>query len=145
MYAAFEALSAPMQTFLHGLTAVHDFRKVLANFSSFTIADASSATPPVSHPVVRTHPETGRCCLFVNPGFTTHIEGLTRSESDALLDMLFAHCNRAEFVYRHHWERGDLVLWDNRCTMHHAVADFRPEHGPRHMHRTTVMGSAPAA
>ncbi len=140
MYAAWEALSGPMKAFLAPLRAVHDFRHVLRNFSNFGAGDQARATPPVSQPVVRTHPETGRRCLFVNDGFTTHIEGLRRNESDALLEMLFEHCARPELVYRHRWETGDAVLWDNRCTMHHAVADFRPEHGHRHLHRTTVLG-----
>ncbi len=144
MYAAYEALSAPVKNLLAPLRAVHDFRHVFRNFDNFTAADQSTATPPVSQPVVRTHPETRRRCLFVNEGFTTHIEGLRRNESDALLRMLIEHCARPEFVYRHRWEAGDAVLWDNRCTMHHAVADFRPEHGHRHLHRTTVLGSEAA-
>ncbi len=144
MYAAFDALSQPVKDFLAPLRAVHDFRHVFRNFSNFDVRDLTTDTPPVSQPVVRTHPETGRRCLFVNEGFTTHVEGLRRNESDALLRMLFEHCARPEFVYRHRWETGDAVLWDNRCTMHHAVADFRPEHGHRHLHRTTVLGSESA-
>ena len=141
MYAAYEALSAPMKEFLEPLRAIHDFRHVFRNFDNFDARDLTADMPPVSHPVVRTHPETGRRCLFVDEGFTTRIEGLKRNESDALLQMLFAHCGRPEFVYRHRWSTGDAVLWDNRCTMHHAVADFRPEHGHRHLHRTTVLGA----
>jgi taurine dioxygenase len=144
LYAAWEGLSAPMQAFLDGKRAVHDFVHVFRHVSSFRPEDIENPVPPVSQPVVRTHPETGRKALFVNPGFTTHIEGLHRRESDALLQMLFDHCGRPEYVYRHRWEVGDAVLWDNRCTLHQAVADFRPEHGPRHMHRTTVLGTESA-
>jgi len=140
MYAAYEALSPAMQAFLQPLRAVHDFRHVFRNFDNFDARDLTAELPPVSHPVVRTHPESGRKCLYVDDGFTTRIEGLKRNESDAILQMLIAHCGGAQFVYRHRWSSGDAVLWDNRCTMHHAVADFRPEHGHRHLHRTTVLG-----
>lgn len=141
MYRAFETLSDTMQEILVSLDAVHagdlPFRGVYGSTSS-------KEYPRNEHPVVRTHPLTGRSALYVNSGFTERISGLRRNESDALLRMLFEHCARPEFVYRHRWETGDAVLWDNRCTMHHAVADFRPEHGHRHLHRTTVLGDEPA-
>ena len=143
MYAAYEALSSKMKKFLGGMLAVHDFRYVRRNFSESSPVAAtnskSSMPPPVKHPVIRTHPESGRKALFVNPGFTTHIVGLEKDESRSILDFLFAHSTRPEFIYRHKWQLNDVLFWDNRCTMHHAVHDFNST-GCRHMHRTTVLG-----
>ncbi len=143
MAAAYDALSPPIRTMLSSMTAVHDYAHVLRLFSHGVRAHVGPGTlPSVRHPVVRPHQETGRATLYVNPGFTTHIEGLARHESDAVLNMLFEHAVRPEFVYRHRWSVGDAVLWDNRSTMHHAVHDFYGTGGVRHMHRTTIMGTA---
>lgn len=140
LYAAYDALSPTMQAFLEGLTAVHDF--AYASRGVFKAEQASAeqlaATPPVQHKVVVTHPETGKKVLFVNPGFTSHILGLHPGESRALLDFLFDHMTQPEMIYRHRWSERDLVMWDNRCTMHCAVADY-DNTGERYMHRTTVM------
>ncbi|MBT6276105.1 MAG: TauD/TfdA family dioxygenase [Chromatiales bacterium] len=142
MGAAFEGLSEPLQQMLDGLYAVHDYAHVFRMFSpGFRGQTNVDLLAPVRHPVVRVHAESGRKTLFVNPGFTTHIEGFARHESDALLELLHAHSTRPEFVYRHKWTVGDAVLWDNRCTMHHAVHDFYGTGGVRHMHRTTIMGA----
>ena len=142
MYAAYESLSPTMKQMLDGLMAVHDFRQVNNFFATLGPNQVQTAqTPPVEHPVVRTHPETGRKALFVNPGFTTHIVDLARSESDAVLEFLFAHATKPEFIYRHRWHLNDLLLWDNRCTVHHAIHDFYGT-GHRHLHRTTVLGEA---
>ena len=142
MYAAYDSLSPTMKGMLDGLTAVHDLGHVGRLFSTGGPNQEQTAkTPPVEHPIVRTHPETGRKALFVNPGFTTHIVQLARSESGALLEFLFAHATKPEFVYRHRWRLNDLLVWDNRCTVHHAVHDFHGT-GHRHMHRTTVLGEA---
>ena len=145
MAAAYEGLSERIRTMLDGLFAIHDYDYVLRMFSpgfGKNVNRAKLAT--VRHPVVRVHAETGRKTLFVNPGFTTYIEGLARHESDAILELLFEHTTRPEFVYRHQWSKGDAVLWDNRSTMHHAVHDFYATGGVRHMHRTTVMGEKAA-
>ena len=140
LYAAYETLSAPMQKFLGGLSAVHDF-----GYASRGVLQAEQAnkeqldaTPAVEHKVVTTHPETSKKILFVNPGFTSDIVGLTPGESRALLDFLFNHMTQPELVYRHRWSKRDLVMWDNRCTMHCAIADYDGI-GERYMHRTTVM------
>ena len=141
MAAAYEALSQPVQTMLDGLFAIHDYSYVKRMFSpGFGQSTDSSKASPVRHPVVRTHADSGRKTLFVNPGFTTHIEGLSRPESKGILGFLFDHTTRPEFIYRHSWSAGDAVLWDNRSTMHHAVHDFYETGGVRHMHRTTIMG-----
>jgi taurine dioxygenase len=146
--AAFEALSAPLQRMLDGLSATHDFTKSfpLERFGS-TPEDLArwEATrrnnPPLSHPVVRTHPVSGRKALFVNEGFTTRINELSEHESDALLRLLFAHATRPEFSIRWRWQENDVAFWDNRVTQHYAVDDYRPQR--RVMHRATVLGDAP--
>lgn len=147
--AAFEALSAPMQQFLGGLTAEHDFVKSfpLARWGSGDAEsearwhEARARNPPVHHPVVRTHPVSGRRGLFVNEGFTTRIDGLTALESDALLRLLFAHVSRPEFTVRWRWKPGDVAFWDNRLTQHYALADYLPAR--RVMHRATILGDRP--
>ncbi len=138
--AAWDALSEKMKAMIDGLSAVHDFGFASAGVFKGERANQAQldAAPAVEHPVVATHPETGRKALFVNPGFTSHIVGLQPQESRALLDFLFAHMTRPEFIYRHQWTVRDLVMWDNRCTMHYAVADYDGV-GERYMHRTTVM------
>ncbi len=93
------------------------------------------------HPVVRTHDETGRRALYVNGNFTKHIVGLPEADSERLLFRLFAHATRPEFVYRHHWQLDDLVLWDNRSVMHYAIGDYEEQ---RIMHRIVVKGGKPA-
>jgi alpha-ketoglutarate-dependent taurine dioxygenase len=96
---------------------------------------------PVEHPVVRTHPETGRRSLFVNPGFTTRIKGLTGRESDTLLQFLYHHMATPEYVVRYRWEAGDLGFWDNRTTMHYAIGDYGDAH--RVIQRVTIKGDQP--
>lgn len=144
MYAAYDALPADVKDRLDGLSAVHDFGFAARGvFSNEAATDGQlEAIPAAEHPVVRTHPETGRRAIFVNPGFTSHIVGLPADESAELLRFLNKHNTQPRFVYRHRWSVGDLVLWDNRCTMHHAIADYDGK-GERYMHRTTVIGDAP--
>src|SRR4029077_1027975 len=96
---------------------------------------------PVEHPVVRTHPETGIRSLFVNPGFTSHIVGLSRDESDALLAFLYAHAVKPEYTVRYHWGTGDIGFWDNRATQHMVVGDFAVQH--RVIQRVTLRGDEP--
>jgi taurine dioxygenase len=146
--AAYDALSEPLKRMLTGLTAQHS---VVKSFPAGRWgADpafkeryerAVAKHPPVTHPVVRTHPVSGRKGLFVNEGFTTHIHELTARESDALLTFLFAHAARPEFILRWQWRVDDLAFWDNRITHHYAVADYLPER--RIMHRATVIGDRP--
>ena len=100
-----------------------------------------SEVPPESHPIVRSHPETGRPALFVSEHFTTRIDGLPEHDSRALLDELFAHSVRPEFVYRHAWRDGDMVFWDNRSVMHLAAGC--PDQLRRRLHRTTIEGDEP--
>tara|TARA_R100001480_G_scaffold86514_7_gene94133 strand:- start:733 stop:1557 length:825 start_codon:yes stop_codon:yes gene_type:complete len=146
MTAAYNALSTPMQQLLAGLVAVHDFswgfKESLAEPGGRErLANAVAANPPVRHPVIRTHPETGKKVIFVNSLFTTHIEGLKPNESRALLDFLFRHVVTDEFTCRFHWRPHSIAIWDNRSTQHKPVNDYFPAH--RRMERITVDGDLP--
>ena len=148
MYAAYDALSNGMKGFLRGLRAVNS--SALADVSKTRedrIADAATAGYQVAedyeavHPVVRTHPETGRLALYVNVAHTARFEGMTEAESEPLLRFLFAHQSRSEFTCRFRWEVGSVALWDNRCAMHNPINDY---HGQlRVMHRITFEGDEP--
>lgn len=144
--AAFAGLSDSLKDYLRTLRAHHDgeaqFRLILdyvgeGEWEGKPFSDPSGT----EHPVVRTHPETGREVLFVNPGFTSHIVGLRRAESDALLAFLYAHSVRPEFTVRYHWGAGDLGFWDNRATQHAVVGDFGEQH--RVIQRVTLRGDEP--
>jgi taurine dioxygenase len=149
LFAAFDALSDPMREMLQGLYAVHDYSYAYETyFSRFPdrpplTAEELAQVPPVEHPVVRVHPESGRRALFISPGFTRRILGVTDEESGVLLRFLCAHVTRADFIYRHRWQAGDLVMWDNRAALHCAVADYDMNE-PRHLHRTSIAGDRPA-
>ena len=144
---AWDALPQSLRQAALGRTAVHDYAQRNARMHAQggvrAALDAAqlAAVPPVAHPVVRRHPGTGRNALFVNEGFTTHVEGLPESESRDLLDALFAHSVRPEFVYRHRWQPDDLVMWDNRSTIHRA-AGCAPENR-RTLYRATIVGDVP--
>jgi len=146
-YAAFEALSPALQNFLSGLHAVHDFAKNFTpeRFRAYGVEGKQSETytkhAPVRHPVVRTNLRTGRRGLFVNRSFTSHIEGLERAESDALLEFLFRHLETPEFQVRFRWAKGSVAFWDNRFTQHYAVSDYFPAH--RRVRRATILGDRP--
>ena len=148
MYLAYETLSPGLKRMLEGLEAIHDFGHADKRFFSKRGAAARlneaerKKTPPIAHPVVRTHPTTGRKALYVNPGFTSRFVDMTEEESHPLLEYLFQHTTHPAFVYRHRWQGNDLVFWDNRCTIHHAIRDYG-EDTPRHMHRTTIQGDQP--
>lgn len=126
-YLAYESLSEPLKTFLDGLTAVHDGAKGWAQ--GYGVQPREGRNFPASeHPVVPTHPVTGRKFLFVNAAFTSHIVQLSRTESDALLELLFRHIERnLSFQVRVHWATDTLVVWDNWASQHHAVWDYYPE------------------
>lgn len=148
MYLAYETLSEPMKRFLSGLRAVHDYSHAYDTYFAKLkerpplTAEQRAKTPPVEHPAVRTHPVTGKKALYVNPGFTTGFVGMLEEESRPILDFLFRHSTRPEFIYRHKWRVHDLIFWDNRCTMHYALADYDFS-VRRHMHRTTIAGDEP--
>lgn len=99
-------------------------------------------TPPRTHPIVRTHPATGRKALFVSIRFTVAVADLPQAEGDALLDDLFMHLGKSRYTYKHVWSVGDLVMWDNRCTNHRALGDIPEAPHVRRLHRTTLKGDA---
>ena len=111
---AYNTLSEPIKKLLDGLVAVHHTGKTFSAFRDGAGSASLNNLNPVRHPVVRVHPETGEKCLFVNPTFTSHIEGLSQGESDALLNFLYTHTVVPERVVRWHWREGDLTMWDNR-------------------------------
>ncbi|MFT5111475.1 MAG: taurine dioxygenase [Parasphingorhabdus sp.] len=140
MYAAFEALSAPIQALLMQLTAIHDGEPVYRR--GYDGQTKHLDTYPCSeHPVVRTHPVSGRQALFVNRAFTTRIKQLKPKESDALLTMLLDHIELPLFQCRFPWQPGSIAFWDNRCTQHHALWDYYPH--VRRGWRVTIKGDAP--
>ena len=148
---AYERLTAPLRQMVDQLEAVHrisplaywgePFDSALNRADAQQLLDDSAKVPPVIHPVVRIHPVTGRPNLFINPGFTTHIVGWSRIESDGLLTMLYEHMTQPELVLRHRWRDGDVVIWDNRATMHYAVDDYGSSE--RRMRRVTIRGGHP--
>ncbi len=142
---AFEALSNSMKELLTPLQALHDFEVIARSQYSRNVLvseDLEGNSNKCIHPIVRTHAQTGRKSLFVNPGFTSHILDLNSEESSRLLAFLYDHSTQPEFLYRHRWQNHDLVIWDNRCSMHYAVMDY-PDHSPRYMERTTCIGEKP--
>ena len=139
---AWETLSDGMKALLAPLEAVHD----AANIGSYRTRDQAEVqvikdnNPPIAQPVRRVHPETGNPALYVTESATTHFVGMTVEECRPILEFLFAHATREEFTYRHRWRVGDLIMWDNRCTLHRALMDYSHETDRRHMLRTTLLG-----
>ncbi|MFM2036398.1 MAG: Alpha-ketoglutarate-dependent taurine dioxygenase [Pseudomonadota bacterium] len=140
---AYDSLPAAFQAYLETLTAVHTWEisgwtEYLLNkdASGEQLREARAKYPPVEHPVVRVHPVTGKKILYVNSTFTSHIKGLPRAQSDALLAQLFGLATVPEFQARLRWQQGTLAVWDNRSTQHYAVGDYAPQH--RKLHRITI-------
>ncbi|MBT6273405.1 MAG: taurine dioxygenase [Chromatiales bacterium] len=142
MYAAYDGLSDAMKTFLGGLTATHDGEpEYRGRYAERGVNDVGKTYPKAVHPVVRTHPVTGRKSIYVNSIFTTHINELSATESRALLDYLFAHCTRPDYQCRFKWARNSVAFWDNRCAQHLALWDYYPQ--VRSGRRVTVRGDRP--
>src|SRR5262245_46345757 len=124
MYAAYADLPAATHARLDALKVIHKYRssRRLTRVSTRP-PEEMAAMPEATHPLVRTHPQTGRKALYLNPNRMECIVGLERHDSDRLLDEMIAHATQAKYQYRHAWRQGDIVIWDNRCTMHKANAD----------------------
>ncbi|AGZ43148.1 TauD/TfdA dioxygenase family protein [Actinoplanes friuliensis] len=146
---AYESLTPAVRTLVDGLTAVHDGTREFGYYlaqrrngqGNEWDGEVVTRLDPVEHPVIRVHPETGRKGIFVNPGFTSHIKGVSEFESRAILDLLYAHLTKPEHIVRHRWRAGDVAMWDNRSTSHYANRDYGTDR--RVMHRITLRGDIP--
>jgi taurine dioxygenase len=146
MEAAYDGLSDTFRAMISGLRAVHDFQNFRVLFKNteedrIKLHRMEDMFPNPSHPVLRTHPVTGRKSIYVNPQFTLRIEGLEPAESRAILDVLFAQARVPEYQFRIRWTPGTVVFWDNRSTQHYAANDYYPQR--RRMERTAVVGDVP--
>lgn len=144
--AAYEGLSEPIRKLVDDLEAVHDFRhgfqeSLAEPGGPERLAPAIAENPPVTHPLIVTHPETGKRVIYVNALFTTHIVGLSAAESRMLLEFLYRHVVTEEYTVRLSWALKTVAIWDNRATQHKPVNDFFPQH--RKMHRVTIAGDRP--
>ncbi len=143
MHSAYEALPAATRRRIADMRAIHGYDTPRArNRPSPRTAEEIAETPDVEHPLVRTHPETGRKALYLNPNRLDRIVGLDRAESDALLDELAAEAGKPEHHFGHVWSVGDIVVWDNRATMHRVMIDY-PVGEKRAMHRVLIQGDRP--
>ena len=147
-YLAYESLSAGMRRMLDGLTGIHTARgpfgpqgRSKTNWQNMEVQTSEKALTETEHPVVRTHPETGRKALFVNRTFTVRFKEMTEQESRPLLEFLFQHASQERFTCRFRWSAGSVSFWDNRCVLHHALNDYSGYR--REMHRVTISGDRP--
>jgi taurine dioxygenase len=140
-HKAYDAISDGLKAMLAGVRAIHTTgeptKRALERASVYGIVSEEA-----SHPVVRTHPDTGRKALFVNAMYTRRFDGMTAEESRGLLEFLYAHCGRSDFTFRHRWQLGDVLIWDNASVQHAVVGDM-PEGTERYLHRTTTVGEVP--
>jgi alpha-ketoglutarate-dependent taurine dioxygenase len=140
MYAAYDALSDRMKAYLDGLTAFHSGEHYRGQYANYGIKDKETY-PSAVHPVVRTHPVTGKKALYVNKGFTKRVLGISNDESGGILNFLFDHMAHPLFQCRFQWRENSVAFWDNRCVQHHAMWDYWPH--TRSGHRVTVKGDKP--
>ena len=147
MYAAYDTLSDCFKELLDGMQAWHSSRHAFGTsqtdheqYQTGRLQNSDLATQDALHPVVITHPLSGKKAFYVNPDFTTRIDGLADKESKAILEFLYEHCKNADFQCRVTWRPGDITMWDNRATWHKAINDYQGHR--RHMHRITIDGCA---
>jgi taurine dioxygenase len=147
MHAAYDGLPDEIKKRVEGRSATHDFIKFWDMMRAKPGSTRGPLTPeqrrqkpPVSQPIVQTHPITGRKILYCNPGYAMHIDGMDKAESDELLAYLFKHQEKPEFFYAHKWTEGDVLMWDNIGTVHNAIPDYRPDE-PRYMRRIQVTAT----
>jgi alpha-ketoglutarate-dependent taurine dioxygenase len=143
MYAAYQDLSGTMKRRIEGLWVIHDHDHILSLSPELSMKQDKGrydALPPVRHPLVQVHPVTRRRCLLLSPHTMVNVEGMVPAEGRGLLDELIAHAIQEKYVYRHIWAKDDVIMWDNRCTMH-SVEPFDNAHVRRVMHRVTLVGN----
>ncbi len=136
---AYDALSDGMKRMIADLHGVHIGQRKIVDLTADRVEETKRLIPPIAQPVVRVHPETGRKALYIGEKVSRFVD-MTEEESKPLIEYLCRHATRPRFVYRHQWRTNDIVLWDNRCTMHVALGDYE-EGERRHLERTTVMGT----
>ena len=142
MYMAYESLSEKMKTFLKNLNAWHESEHVYkGRYKERGVLDEEISCPFSLHPIVRTHPDSGKKAIFVNRNFTTKVDELSKEESKSILDFLYNHCEQLKFQIRYRWNKNDLAFWDNRCTMHRVLWDYYPLE--RKGRRVTIKGDKP--
>jgi len=143
MYAAYDALSDGEKAKLDRLRVIHSWELSREKMGQKASPEEIRDAPPMSHPLVRVHPDTGRKCLFMGE-HASHIDGWPMANGRALLARLEAHATQQRFIYRHRWQPGDVLMWDNRCLLHRADPNFDAALHPRVLHRTCLRGTAPA-
>ena len=142
MYAAYNELSDKYKTLLDGLIAIHESEHLYkGRYDDRGVNKDDIKTPVAKHPLIRTHPITGKKAIYVNRTFTTGIEGMSKYESSSILEFLFNHCEHVNFQIRYRWNKNDMAFWDNRCTMHRAIWDYWPNE--RKGRRVTIKGDKP--
>jgi taurine dioxygenase len=141
MYAAYEALSDRMKAYLDGMAALHDGEENYRGTYKYAGVDDKQTYPRAEHPVIRTHPVTGKKALYVNRGFTRRLLGVPRDESHAILNYLYTHAENPLFQCRFRWQANSVAFWDNRCVQHRAMWDYWPH--TRSGFRVTVAGDRP--
>jgi len=142
MYAAYNELSDKYKTLLDGLIAIHESEHLYkGRYDDRGVNKNDIKTPVAKHPLIRTHPITGKKAIYVNRTFTTGIEGMSKYESSSILEFLFNHCEHVNFQIRYRWNKNDMAFWDNRCTMHRAIWDYWPNE--RKGRRVTIKGDKP--
>lgn len=142
MYAAYDALPEAGKAELDGVRVIHSWELSRENIGRVMSEEEKRDAPSMSHLLARTHPETGRKCLFLGM-HASHLEGMPTMEGRARIERLEAHATQPRFVYRHRWRAGDILMWDNRCLLHHADPNFDAALHPRVLHRTCLRGATP--
>ena len=142
MYSAYNELSDKYKSLLDGLVAIHESEHLYSGrYEDRGVNKNNIKTPVANHPLIRTHPITGKKAIYVNRTFTTGIKGMNKNESSSILDFLFEHCEHVNFQIRYRWNKNDMAFWDNRCTMHRAIWDYWPNE--RKGRRVTIKGDKP--
>jgi taurine dioxygenase len=140
MYAAYEALPGDEKTKLDGMEVIHSWELSRENIDRPISEEDRKDAPPMNHPLARVHPETGRTALFIGC-HASHLEGIPMADGRAWIERLEAHSTESQFVYRHQWRKGDVLMWDNRCLLHRADPNFDAARFPRVLHRTCLRGT----